>query len=956
MPPRSLSAEAWLLEAARLRPLVRAVVRDDHLTEDVLQETWLAASNSEVVAELDAPARRSWLRTVARRLAAKAARRDRRSDDLEQQAARPEAITADERPELLDDLRVVLEELGSMGAKAREAVCLRYLDGLDGEQVAARMGCNPTTARVRLHRGLDELRERLRRRFGEGAPAAFALLGRWTDSGPAIAPIPPDTAPTDSPSGGSLAGVGGSGGLGLVLAVLASVTLLVGLGMYLKHGGDPPDGAATSQRPTSTDGSGDSRLSAVPDERGGKRSTALVEASVPREEASSASFDPIVVGAVEAATREPIPDVELLGFAELRDGSIATIDLRTDHQGVARLPFDPADLVLIAIHFAAPGRAPEVLSLRQRQMLEGPDRARAVPLARGSTVGGVVLDDFDRPVEGARVTIERQRPGRMRTRHFPDSPHLVATTDASGRWQLPAVDLSGSLGDGALGSLRLRVECEGFATWESRSPRRSDDFALLSRELELEVLSVRLATPGVATLSIVDGNGAPVAGAWLYEIQPTRKTSGALVRGRSDALGQIALTTEASSRDLRVEAAGYAPAVSSGLDRAEGDWTIELERGSVLRGVVTDASGAPVAGAHVSASVRPGTVETGVTVSTDADGNFELEDLPARTVAVAVEHALFQPFEVELSPLGGFANLTLVRRTIVTGTVVDMSGAPIAGARIESAPAESDQWRATSEVSDDLGNFTFIPTQQDVGRRIRLDAVAHGFKSQSPVTVDTAALGGPIRLRLIGSPDLRLRLVDPAGNPLPAVQVRLCSPGAAEWDLKSGPRLRPTLESANSGPDGTVAIARRSDRVLAVAGDESALGALEVELDQMADEAAVIEVVPTSRLRVALHGRPGLGLRLTLVPAESSPFAAHPLRLVPESSTSELGQIELTVPAGGAELRVEILERSDQRSSDTEEILLIRDGSGSRRPYRVATSSVIPFEVAAGAMLDLGEL
>ena len=48
-------------------------------------------------------------------------------------------------------------------------VVLRYVDGLEGDELAAALGCSRPTAAVKLHRALRALRDRLEREATDAA-------------------------------------------------------------------------------------------------------------------------------------------------------------------------------------------------------------------------------------------------------------------------------------------------------------------------------------------------------------------------------------------------------------------------------------------------------------------------------------------------------------------------------------------------------------------------------------------------------------------------------------------------------------------------------------------------------------------------------------------------------------------------------------------------------------------
>ena len=132
---------------------------DPHVAEDVTHETFERALRSW--SRFD-PARakpRTWLCTIARNIAIDHFRRDRRGRESyeawiagrgEQQAQMPEPLS----PHLTEALR-------ELSAQEREAVVLRVLLELSGEEAAHVMGITPTACSSTLHRALGKLRRKV---------------------------------------------------------------------------------------------------------------------------------------------------------------------------------------------------------------------------------------------------------------------------------------------------------------------------------------------------------------------------------------------------------------------------------------------------------------------------------------------------------------------------------------------------------------------------------------------------------------------------------------------------------------------------------------------------------------------------------------------------------------------------------------------------------------------------
>lgn len=168
--------------------LSRVLVADPATADDIAQDTWadLIARPPRGVGDL-----RSWLATIVRRKASRLRRGDARRDRRERSAARPEAVpsTAEltSRVELhreLTDAVLALEE------PYREAIVLRFFENLAVPEIAARAGVPLNTARSRLQRGMQRLRERLDAEHGgreRWLPGVGVLAARELAPGAAVA-------------------------------------------------------------------------------------------------------------------------------------------------------------------------------------------------------------------------------------------------------------------------------------------------------------------------------------------------------------------------------------------------------------------------------------------------------------------------------------------------------------------------------------------------------------------------------------------------------------------------------------------------------------------------------------------------------------------------------------------------------------------------------------------------
>ncbi|MBL8895996.1 MAG: sigma-70 family RNA polymerase sigma factor [Planctomycetes bacterium] len=164
--PLDLDALADQREFARR--VARAVVRDEHIAEDIAQDALIStfASRPPLLRSM-----RAWIGQVARNRALRWRRREEQRRQRESAVARGES--AEERSTRdLELQRELLEALGTLEAHYRTALYLRYFEEHPPSRIAAELGVPVATVKTRLQRGLVQLRAELERRHG-GAPGAW---------------------------------------------------------------------------------------------------------------------------------------------------------------------------------------------------------------------------------------------------------------------------------------------------------------------------------------------------------------------------------------------------------------------------------------------------------------------------------------------------------------------------------------------------------------------------------------------------------------------------------------------------------------------------------------------------------------------------------------------------------------------------------------------------------------
>jgi len=120
--------------------------------EDLVQDVFLRAMR-RLHTLRDAAAFAGWLAALARNCAADYHRGSRELVELQEDCA--------EAPPPQAEALAILAVIQSLPEAYREPLVLRLVEGLTGPEIASRTGLTPGSVRVNLHRGMQQLREKL---------------------------------------------------------------------------------------------------------------------------------------------------------------------------------------------------------------------------------------------------------------------------------------------------------------------------------------------------------------------------------------------------------------------------------------------------------------------------------------------------------------------------------------------------------------------------------------------------------------------------------------------------------------------------------------------------------------------------------------------------------------------------------------------------------------------------
>lgn len=549
------------------------MLRNDDLAHDLAQETLVVAlgKSGAEVGNL-----RSWLQTIAKRLAMRRtraeARRQRREQLLAPHEANERERATSERLQLHHRLCTAVLELPE---PYRTAVSLRFFDDLPPRTIAQRTGATPAMARQRVHRGLAMLRERFDAddEGRDGWHSAFVAAG--------LGASPSLTATLLS--------------LILMKKLLAVAALLMAGAIAWWWHGNPDARPLTPLAPIETT----VQAASVPiGEPRGKDPQGPAAART----SAVATF---VVRARDADDR-PVADAEVHLWR--RDGTIEVA--RTDANGHGEfVPSPEAGGVLVR----ATGHYPALQALPS---LQG---EVAMRLGRGLRVAGRLLEDGAPAASGVQLrltSISRQltpqdTPEAIRELLSPETG-VATTTDALGRFAFAGLpeDWAGALD---LPRTHWLIPTNGqFAQDDNRLWLPAPDEPLTIETTKLLVVRGRVewsdgsgpiagAFVLLSGIEFADGTKAPALGErtdvhgrfslGLTPSEPMRRLAWRDPRQRSEPTSIQVMVSSGTTTNVTLEAGG------GPLD-LRNEFSIRVARPHLHSFRATDEEGRPVAGAR----------------------------------------------------------------------------------------------------------------------------------------------------------------------------------------------------------------------------------------------------------------------------------------------------------------------------------------------------------------------
>jgi protocatechuate 3,4-dioxygenase beta subunit len=512
----------------------------------------------------------------------------------------------------------------------------------------------------------------------------------------------------------------------------------------------------------------------------------------------------------------PIPGAVVIGSAYPTEGGSILLHTSTDAEGRWRLALPAKGLY--AVRAQAPGFA--MLRL-EREELPTASRPIELSLAREAVLTGRVIAATDgRPVPGVSVRVLPQ--GRYGDYFAP--PAVVS--DAQGRYEVRGLPP---------GSATVLAEGAGWAParlvigWRSLTPdATSVDLVagrVTTRDLEVEAA-------GRIRGRVLDTEGAPLAGAvvWAEGRQGPRTYSSA---GAHENLAPPSVTTDAEGafvlEGLAASAAHVLLARSPAGQQAhsplvrvgpEPQQLVEIRfvtRRTVEFRVEHATTGAPIVAAYVRPAERD---EPGAPIlrdmphgaDTQADGTARLSVPVGAPCSFDVSAAGFARAEgVPVAAEQAAVLVRLVPSPSITGQVLHADGSPASG-DVRGFVETKSGWDQQEWVRTDANGSFWIGTPGAKPLRLRASVTgangvlvgeAHATLGDAPVSITVRPIA-----EVPPTPGvLRVRVLDPAGAPVPGGSLEFVSRGGPSTDVTQG--WAEVLEPAWAGE--TIVVSRAHD-------------------------------------------------------------------------------------------------------------------------------------------------
>ena len=153
---RAAMGDLYELHARRVYTVIRRLVGDDHLAEDLAQEAWVRAFEKLHLFRGEA-AFGTWLYRLATNVAFNRLRRSSKRDKVEASADLPRVSKAQD--DVVVTRRVLTNAMDQLPPGYRKVLVLHDIEGWTHDEIARSLECSPGTSKSQLHKARARMRD-----------------------------------------------------------------------------------------------------------------------------------------------------------------------------------------------------------------------------------------------------------------------------------------------------------------------------------------------------------------------------------------------------------------------------------------------------------------------------------------------------------------------------------------------------------------------------------------------------------------------------------------------------------------------------------------------------------------------------------------------------------------------------------------------------------------------------
>jgi beta-lactamase regulating signal transducer with metallopeptidase domain len=376
-----------------------------------------------------------------------------------------------------------------------------------------------------------------------------------------------------------------------------------------------------------------------------------------------------------------------------------------------------------------------------------------IPMVPGKEFGGTVRNEAGEPIPDVNVTVHFWAVGKGENPHVRANIDTTTTTDKNGRWRVNI--MPAEIDD----EKRLKIYLHHPGYVSDRLKRAWWPIPVTEQPVLEELFdqtAVMIMRRGETIEGkVVDKDGQSIPNASIHDSEYYWQSPGK-PRATTDNNGKFRIAGVTYFEDgrfepdhrglmLTVQATGYAPELISVVPNSP-TLDVQLESGKSVHGRIVDEAGKPLEGVNVSAERwRNWDNRLHLQTSTDAEGRFQVKDLPTDGVEFSVsKEGYMYVSKFPMSPSDNEYQLTLRAQVRIVGSVVDAAnGKPldqfvlITG--IDPEDGRTTSWfRYSPRTIVKEGRFETTLKQAEFSWRLRVEAegympsVSRIFRLYSP--------------------------------------------------------------------------------------------------------------------------------------------------------------------------------------------------------------------------------